>query len=125
MAGKTRAVTTVVKLGVKYGPVAYAAIKHGKEPALELAQRQVEKLTARKKATSHAAGLTDGSVISVWKGDQQMWVVFNGDDPVASHPAVDIPLTQLVEGYDLTKRIRPMDDQRPKSRRLKAIRHKK
>ena len=34
MPGKARALTNVVKLGVKYGPVAYEAIKHGKEPVM-------------------------------------------------------------------------------------------
>jgi len=48
MAGRSKSVTTVVKLGVKYGPVAYEAIKHGKEPAREFAQRQLARLNARK-----------------------------------------------------------------------------
>ena len=76
MAGKARALTTVVKLGVKYGPVAYEAIKHGKEPAKEFAQKQLSKLTARKQALAHAEGLMDGSAMPVWEGDQQVWVVF-------------------------------------------------
>lgn len=125
MPGTTKALTTVVKLGVKYGPVAYQAIKHGKEPAMELAQKQYARLTARKKALNHAQGLTDGSVIPVWEGDQQVWVVFNGDEPIASHPTVDIPMGLLVQGYDLSKRIRPTIDQRPKAGPLRAIRRKR
>jgi hypothetical protein len=53
MAGKAKALTAVVKLGVKYGPVAYEAIKHGKEPAKEFAQKQLGRLTARKQAPRH------------------------------------------------------------------------
>jgi hypothetical protein len=122
MPGKARALGNVVKLGVKYGPVAYEAIKHGKEPAMEFAQRQLGRLNARKQALAHAEGLTDGSAMPVWEGDQQVWVVFNGDEPIASHPVVTTPLSQLIQGYDLTRRIRPTIDLRPKSGPLKAIR---
>jgi hypothetical protein len=125
MPGKAKAVAAVVKLGVKYGPVAYEAIKHGKEPAKEFAQKQLSRLTARKQALAHAEGLLDGSAMPVFEGDQQVWVVFNGDEPIASHPTVTTPLAQLIEGYDLTRRIRPTNDQRPKSSRLKEIRRKR
>jgi hypothetical protein len=125
MVGRTRSLTKVVKLGVKYGPVAYEAIRHGKEPAKDYAQKQLNKLMARRQALAHAEGLTDGSAMAVWKDDQQVWIVFNGDDPIASHPTVDTPLTQLMAGYDLTKRIRPTTDQRPRSRPLRALRGKR
>jgi hypothetical protein len=124
MAGKARAMTNVAKLGVKYGPVAYEAIKHGKEPAKEFAQKQLSRLTARRHALAHAEGLMDGSTMPVWEGDQQVWVVFNGDEPIASHPAVTTPLAELIIGYDLTKRIRPTIDMRPKANPLKALRGK-
>jgi hypothetical protein len=124
MAGRKMSMTTVVKLGVKYGPVAYEAIKHGKEPAKEFAQRQLSRLNARKQALTHAEGLLDGSAMLVWRDDQQVWVVFNGDQPIASHPTVDTPLALLIQGYDLTKRIRPTIDQRPKASPLRAIRRR-
>jgi len=125
MPGKAKAVAAVVKLGVKYGPVAYEAIKHGKEPAKEFAQKQLSKLTARKQALAHAEGLTDGSAMPVWDGDLQVWVVFNGDEAIASHPTVTTPLAQLIQGYDLSKRIRPTNDQRPQPGPLKGIRGKR
>jgi hypothetical protein len=125
MPGKAKALTAVVKLGVKYGPVAYEAIKHGKEPAKEFAQKQLSRLTARKQALAHAEGLMDGSAMPVFEGDQQVWVVFNGHDPIASHPTVRTPLAQLIEGYDLSKRIRPTIDHRPKTNPLKGIRGKR
>ena len=125
MAGKSKAAATVVKLGVKYGPVAYEAIKRGKDPAREYAQKQITRLTAKKQALAHAKGLMDGSAMPVWEGDQQVWVVFNGDEPIATHPGVPTPVQELVKGYDLTKRIRPTVDQRPKSNPLKAIRRKR
>ena len=61
----------------------------------------------------------------VWEGDQQVWVVFNGDEPIASHPTSEMPLAQLVQGYDLDKRIRPTIDQPPKASPLKAMRRKR
>jgi hypothetical protein len=125
MAGKKDSLTRVVKLGLKYGPVAYEAIKHGKEPAKEFAQRQLGRLNARKQALSHAEGLMDGSAMPVWKDDQQVWIVFNGDEAIASHPTVETPLARLIQGYDLTKRIRPTIDQRPATGLLKAIRRKR
>ena len=125
MAGKSKSLTTVVKLGVKYGPVAYEAIKHGKEPAKEFAQRQLARLNARKNALDHAEGLEDGSALPVWKDDQHVWIVFNADEPIASHPTVQTPLALLIQGYDLTKRIRPTNDQRPKVNPLRAIRGKR
>jgi hypothetical protein len=125
MASTKKSLTTAIKLGVKYGPVAYEAIKHGREPAKEFAQRQLARLNARKQALAHAEGLLDGSAMPVWNGDQQVWVVFNRNEPIASHPVVETPLTLLVQGYDLTKRIRPTIDQRPKVSLLKAIRHRR
>ena len=125
MAGKTKSLTNVVKLGVKYGPVAYEAIKHGKEPAKQFAAKQMNKLAARKQALAHAEGLMDGSTMPVWEGDIQVWVVFNGDKAIASHPTVTTPLVQLIQGYDLARRIRPTIDQRRKVRPLRAIRDKR
>ena len=125
MAGKKVSMSTVVKLSVKYGPVAYEAIKHGKEPARQFAQRQLGRLNARKQALTHAEWLLDGSAMLVWRDDQQVWVVFNGDEPIASHPTVDTPLAELIQGYDLDKRVRPTIDQRPKVSRLRAMRRKR
>src|SRR5450631_1988005 len=125
MAGKTKPLTTVVKLGVKYGPMAYEAIKHGREPAKEFAHKQMNKLAARRPALAHAAGLMDGSTMPVWEGDLQVWVVFNGDKAIASHPTVTTPLVQLIQGYDLARRIRPTTDQRRKVGPLRAIRDKR
>ena len=113
MPSKAKALTDLVNLGGKYGPVAYEAIKHGNEPAREFAQKQLARLTARKQALTHAEGLMDGSTMPVWEGDIQVWVVFNGDEPVASHPTVATPLTQLFQGHDRGKRTRPTTYLRP------------
>lgn len=124
MASTKKSLTTAIKLGVKYGPVAYEAIKYGTDPAKEFARRQLARHHARRQALAHAEGLTDGSVMPVWKDDSQVWVVFNGDEPIGSHPRLDTSLVLLIQGYDLTKRIRPTLDQRPKVNPLKAIRRR-
>ena len=106
--GKVGAVNNLVKLGVKYGPIVYEAVKHGKEPARELAERQVARSNARRRALEHAHHLVDGSVLTVFDGDQRLFVVFNGDTPVASHPTSKKKTLQaLIDGYDLEKRVRP------------------
>jgi len=51
--------------------------------------------------------------------------VFNADVPIASHPTVQTPRALLIQGYDLTRRIRPTNDQRPKVNPLRAIRGKR
>lgn len=122
MPGKAKALSNVVKLGVKYGPVAYEAIKHGKEPAKGFAQKQLSKVTAFRQALAHAEGLTNGSTMPVWVGDQQVWVVFNGDAPIASHPQVATSLAELIHGYDLDKRVRAIADLRPRVNPLKTLR---
>ncbi|MFM6848227.1 MAG: hypothetical protein ACKOVB_03885 [Terrabacter sp.] len=109
MAGKGKLVTQTVKLGIKYGPQIWVASKALREPAKEAANKAISSERARRQAMDHARSLTGGSILKVYRGDGAHWVVFSGDEPVAVHPATDLPLTTLVEGVDLTKRIRPQD----------------
>ncbi|WP_050346682.1 hypothetical protein [Arsenicicoccus sp. oral taxon 190] len=119
--GSGKAVNNLVKLGVKYGPLVYEAVKHGKEPARQLAEREVARANSRRRALEHAHHLVDGSVLTVFDGDQRLFVVFNGDNPVASHPASSKPLASLIEGYDLDKRVRPARDRRRIGPRVKQV----
>jgi hypothetical protein len=107
MAGRGKAMATVVKLGVKYGPAAYEAVKHGREPAQAAAVKAYSRLSARRQALAHAAVVVDGSVAKAFADDQQVWVVFSADEPVASHPSTGVPLADLLRHADPTKRIRP------------------
>lgn len=109
MAGKGKLVTRTVKLGIKYGPQIWVATQALREPAKEAANKAISSERARRQAMAHARSLADGSILKVYKGDASHWVVFSGDEPVAVHPATDLPLTALVERSDLTKRIRPQD----------------
>lgn len=107
MSPKKPRIRQLVGLGIKYGPVAYQGIKRGRAPAQEIAQRQMARRNARSIALEHAAHLVDGSVLPVYDGDQRVWVVFSGDEPVGTHPVVKTPLEQLLAHYDLGKRTRP------------------
>jgi hypothetical protein len=121
MAGRGRAMTNIVKLGVKYGPAAYEVVKHGREPAQAAAQKAYARMSARRQALAHAAALVDGSVYQTFSGDQPVWVVFSGDEPVAAHPATDVSPSALLGHADLGKRIRP-DEVGRKARRLSRAR---
>ena len=123
-ASRTAAMRTAVRLSVKYGPVAYQAVKHGREPARELAEKVLARSSMRRRARSHAASVVEGSVLRVFHGEEQVWVVFSGDAPVATHPPVDVPLPTLLQHADLTQRLRPAADGAGPTARLKAIRRR-
>jgi hypothetical protein len=78
----------------------------------------------RRRARSHAASVVEGSVLRVFHGEEQVWVVFSGDAPVATHPPVDVPLPTLLQHADLTQRRRPAVDGAGPTARLKAIRRR-
>ncbi|GAA6524962.1 hypothetical protein [Intrasporangium sp. DVR] len=109
MAGKGKAVSKIVKVGAKYGPQIWVASKALREPAKEAAQKVIVSEKARKKAFDHAKSLSDGSILKVYEGDQSLWIVFSGDTAITVHPVSPTPLPRLLQGADLTKRIRPTD----------------
>ena len=53
--GKGQLVKTAIKYGVRYGPVAFEAFKHGREPAQQAVQSVLARRNARKIAVEHAA----------------------------------------------------------------------
>jgi hypothetical protein len=118
---RAAALRTAVRFGVKYGPVAYQAVKHGKGPARDIAERMMTRSSTRRRARAHAASVLDGSVLRVFSGEDQVWVVFSGDEPVATHPPVEVPLPTLLHLADLSRRERPRDRGGPAAR-LRALR---
>lgn len=116
MAGKGKLVGTAIKLGTKYGPQVWVASKALREPAKEAAQKMLASERARKSALDHARTLSDGSILKVYRGDQSLWLVFSGDTAVTVYPATDVALSSLLQGADLTKRIRPTDQLAPRDR---------
>lgn len=111
---------SLVSFGVKYAPLAYEGLKHGRGPAQAYAEKQVSRRNARTIAMEHAAHLVEGSVLPVYDGDQRVWVVFSGDTPVGTHPVVTTPITDLLTHYDLGKRLRPEHGRGPLGRRRRA-----
>ncbi len=109
MAGKGKAVAKAIKLGTKYGPQIWVAGKALREPAKEAAQKVVASEKARRAAFEHARSLADGSILKVYEGHQSLWIVFSSDTAVTVYPVSPTPLPRLLQGADLTKRIRPTD----------------
>lgn len=61
----------------------------------------------RQLAILHADAVVDGSLKKVPLRGQPHWVVWSGDEPVASYPPYDGDLVTAVRPVDLTKRQRP------------------
>lgn len=75
-----------VRYGVRYGPMAFEAVKHGREPAQQALQAALAKRTARKKAIEHALTVRDGSLLKVMKDGQVVFFVFSNDAIVTTYP---------------------------------------
>jgi hypothetical protein len=106
MAGaKGRLAKNVVKYGVRYGPMAFEAVKHGREPAQQALQAALAKRTARKKAIEHALTVRDGSLLKVIKDGQAVFFVFSGDAIVTTYPPVpQSTYPELLRHADLDRR---------------------
>jgi hypothetical protein len=107
--GRGRFAKTAVNYAVKYGPLVYEAIKHGREPAQRAVQKALTRQADRKRALTHATTVVDGSVLRVFHRAEPIWVVFSGQTPIESYPAVDTPLPTVLEHADLSLRVRPGD----------------
>lgn len=107
MPGKTRALTSALRLGMKYGPVAYQAARYGRGPAQAATAGSLGRAGTKRQALQHATSLVNGSALRVFHGDKQVWVVFTGDLPVATHPKMNVPISQLLMHADLSRRIYP------------------
>jgi hypothetical protein len=116
MAGKGRLVKSAVVLGAKYGPQLWVASKALREPAKEAAQKVIASEQARRAADAHARTISDGSILKVYRGNRAYWVVFTGDTAVTVHPMTDVPLSELIRGADLTKRVHSDERQSAKDR---------
>jgi hypothetical protein len=114
--GKGRLARTAIRYGVRYGPVAVAAIKHGREPAQQAVQSVLARRNARKIAIEHARTLRDGTVLKVMHESRPVWFVFSGDEIVATYPQVPMAsYGDLLRHTDLANRIRPEDMPQPRT----------
>lgn len=99
---------TVVKYGMRYGPIVFQAVKHGKEPAQRAVEGALTRKRDRRRAVAHAASVLNGSVLRTYYGGEPISVVFSGDVPVASYPKVDVDLDTVLQHADLSQRV-PVD----------------
>ncbi|WP_329001123.1 hypothetical protein OHA18_42675 [Kribbella sp. NBC_00709] len=103
--GSGQLAKTLIKYGVRYGPLAVEAIRHGREPAQQAMQAALAKRNARKKALEHALTVRDGSLLKVIKEGQAIFFVFSGDAIVTTYPAVpQSAYPELLRHADLDKR---------------------
>ena len=103
--GRGRLAKNVVKYGVRYGPMAFEAVKHGREPAQQAVQAALAKRSARKKAFEHALTVRDGSLLKVIKDGQAVFFVFSGDAIVTTYPPVpQSAYPELLRHADLDRR---------------------
>lgn len=105
--GVVKTVFTGVKQGAKYAPVVIPVVREMREPATAYAKRVIETSRQRRLAVTKAASLREGTVLRVLHGEDPVWVVYSGDEPVSAHPAVDVPLAELVQHANLDLRRRP------------------
>ncbi len=97
----------MLRLGVRYGPLALEAVRRTRGPAATLTARQLSRRSAQRAAYEHARHLIDGFVLPVYEGDTRVWVVFSGEVPVATHPVTRTPVQTLLRHYDLSLRAQP------------------
>jgi hypothetical protein len=103
--GRSRLAKNIVKYGVRYGPMAFEAVKHGREPAQQAVQAALAKRAARRKAIEHALTVRDGSLLKVMKDGQAVFFVFSGDAIVTTYPQVpQSTYSELLRHADLDRR---------------------
>lgn len=103
------AAKAVVRYSLKYGPLVFEAVKHGREPAERAVRRAIARQAERKHAFEHAKTLVDGSVLRTYHEGEPVWVVFSRDVPVTAYPTGAAEIATLLEHADLEQRIRPAD----------------
>jgi hypothetical protein len=111
MPGTGKAVGSIVKWGVKYGPHVVVLAQQAKEPAMKAAQTALDRQKAKRRAVEHAATVREGTVLKTFdpRADhsEPVWVVFSGEQPIAAHPPTTTPIAELVANSDLSTRLRP------------------
>lgn len=107
MSKTTRVVTTGAKLAIKYGPLVKVAWDKGGKQAASSAAKRAATMNSRRRALAHASGLVEGSILKIAPEGRTVYVVFTGDQPIATYPSQKTPTTVLLQHADLSKRVRP------------------
>lgn len=121
--GVVKLVLTSTKQGVKYAPAIAAVVREVRGPATDYAKARIEAARQRRLAVTKAASVRDGTVLQLLHGEQTVWVVYSGDEPVSEHPDVGVPLAELVAHADLSRRRPPEDFPTPRQRASAARRN--
>lgn len=93
------------KLAARYGPQAKIAWDKGGKPAAAAAAAKAQAQLQRRKAFAKAATVVDGAVLRVMHAGEPVWVALARTEPVAAFPPVDVSLTELTRGADLSKTV--------------------
>ena len=93
--------------GAKYGPHAVVVWNVAGEHIQAAARAKAAEIAERRKAFAEADAVVDGSVLRVVDHGTVVFVVFTGEEPVASYPETTKPLDQLIAHADLGKRVTP------------------
>jgi hypothetical protein len=122
---KSDKVATAAKQGAKlvvlYGPQAKILWDKGGKQAASAALKRAQTLSLRRKAMAHGVGLVDGSLLKIAPAGNTMYVVFSGDEPVATYPPQHLPYAVLLEHADLNKRVAAVAKPRRKTLKSKTI----
>lgn len=110
------------KRALKYGPYVQQAWKHAGKPTQQALRKSAASWSSRRTALQHADTVRRGSVLRVMHEGGWVWVVYSGDQPVASYPTVAVPLSDLVAHADLDKRVTPGElRERQRARELRRV----
>jgi hypothetical protein len=114
--GVTKLVIEGVRQGAKYAPAIAVVVRQVRGPATDYAKAHLEAVRQRRLAVAKAASVRDGTVLRLLHGEQTVWVVYSGEQPISAHPDVGVPLPELVAHADLDQRRPPEDFPTPRQR---------
>lgn len=113
-----------VSLAAKYGPQAKIAWDTAGQAAAEQVKIRRARASNRRSAVEKARTVVDGTVLRQIHGDQVVWVVYAGDEPLTAYPLPDIDLAELTKRAKLSDRLTPeqYDESRARARARRAAR---
>ena len=113
-----------VTLAAKYGPQAKVAWDTAGQAAAEQVKIRRARAANRRRAVEKARTVVDGTVLRQIHGDQVVWVVYAGDEPITAYPLVDVELDELTKRARLSERMTPeqYDETRARARAKRVAR---
>ena len=114
--------TKAVKLAAKYVPQAKMVWDTAGQAATEQVKLRRARSADRRRAVEKARTVVEGSVLRQIHGDQIIWVVYSGDEPITAYPLPDIELGELTRRARLSDRMTPeeYDESRARARAKRA-----